>query len=217
MFDLKDFHIAISKDRLTSMPMVTFAGDISLVNTPEDAAKALEYLKTQRRVGFDTETRPSFRKGHMNEVALMQVSTLDRAYLFRLNNIGIDPVRDFLQDDSIIKIGLSLRDDFQMLHRRGEFAPAGFVELQELVKQFGITDASLQKIYGIIFGSRISKSQRLSNWEAVSLTHAQQVYAAIDAWACLKIYNALEAGDFDPDESPFKQPVEHGASEPHHE
>lgn len=207
MFDLKDFHIAISKDRLASMPMVTFAGDISLVNTPEEAAEALEYLKTQPRVGFDTETRPSFRKGHMNEVALMQVSTLDRTFLFRLNNIGIDPVRDFLQDDTILKIGLSLRDDFQMLHRRGEFAPVGFVELQELVKQFGITDASLQKIYGIIFGGRISKSQRLSNWEAPSLSHAQQVYAAIDAWACLRIYNTLEAGGFDPDSSPFKRPV----------
>lgn len=166
MFDLKDFHIAISKDRLASMPMVTFPGDISLVDTPEKAADALECLRAQPRVGFDTETRPSFRKGHMNEVALMQVATQDRAFLFRLNSIGIEPVKDFLQDEAILKIGLSLRDDFQMLHRRGEFEPAGFVELQELVKQFGITDASLQKIYGIMFGGRISKSQRLSNWEA---------------------------------------------------
>ena len=94
-----------------------------------------------------------------------------------------------------------------MLHRRGEFEPSGFVELQELVKQYGITDASLQKIYGIMFGGRISKSQRLSNWEAAELTQSQQVYAAIDAWACLRIYNTLEAGGFDPDESEFKQPV----------
>ncbi|HJE38756.1 MAG: 3'-5' exonuclease [Candidatus Amulumruptor caecigallinarius] len=207
MFDLRDFHIAITKDCLAAMPMVTFAGKISLVDTVEKAADALAYLRTQSRVGFDTETRPSFRKGQMNEVALMQVATLDRAFLFRLNNIGIDPVRDFLQDGDILKIGLSLRDDFQMLHRRGEFEPSGFVELQELVKQYGITDASLQKIYGIMFGGRISKSQRLSNWEAAELTQSQQVYAAIDAWACLRIYNTLEAGGFDPDESEFKQPV----------
>ena len=135
------------------------------------------------------------------------MATLDRAFLFRLNNIGIDPVRDFLQDGDILKIGLSLRDDFQMLHRRGEFEPSGFVELQELVKQYGITDASLPKIYGLMFGGRISKSQRLSNWEAAELTQSQQVYAAIDAWACLRIYNTLEAGGFDPDESEFKQPV----------
>lgn len=207
MFDTKDFHIAISKEHLASMPMVAFPGDISLVNTPEEADAAMQYLKTQPRVGFDTETRPSFRKGHMNEVALMQVSTLDRAFLFRLNNIGLDSVKDFLQDGDVVKIGLSLRDDFQMLHRRGEFEPVGFVELQELVKQFGITDASLQKIYGIICGGRISKSQRLSNWEAPELTHSQQVYAAIDAWACLKIYDILQAGGFDPDKSQFKQPV----------
>lgn len=216
MFDTKDFHIAISKDRLASMPMVTFPGDISLVNTPEEADAAMQYLKTQPRVGFDTETRPSFRKGHMNEVALMQVSTLDRAFLFRLNNIGLEPVKDFLQDGDIVKIGLSLRDDFQMLHRRGEFEPVGFVELQELVKQFGITDASLQKIYGIICGGRISKSQRLSNWEAPELTHSQQVYAAIDAWACLKIYDILQVGGFDPDKSQFKQPVIPDESQPEH-
>lgn len=208
MFDTRDFHIAISKDRLASMPMVTFHGDITLVNTPEEAEAAMKYIMMQPRVGFDTETRPSFRKGHMNEVALLQVATLDRAFLFRLNNIGIDPVKDFLQNGDIVKVGLSLRDDFQMLHRRGEFEPVGFVELQELVKQFGITDASLQKIYGIICGGRISKSQRLSNWEAPELTHSQQVYAAIDAWACLKIYDILSTGGFDPDSSPFKQPVE---------
>lgn len=208
MFNLKDYHIAISKELLATMPAASFPGDINMVTTAEEAADALSYLRTQARVGFDTETRPSFRKGHMNEVALMQVSTLDRAYLFRLNTIGIDPVKEFLQDDSVVKVGLSLRDDFQMLQRRGGFVPAGFVELQELVKQYGITDSSLQKIYGIIFGVRISKAQRLSNWEAVTLTRAQQSYAAIDAWACLRIYNKLEAGGFDPDRSPYKQPVE---------
>lgn len=198
-----DFSIAIAKDTLATMPMVTYAGEIKVISTAEDAKVALAEIMTHPRVGFDTETKPSFRKGRMNEVALMQVSTEKCAYLFRLNLIGIDPVREFLESDDVVKVGLSLKDDFQMLHRRGEFEPHGFVELQELVKHYHITDASLQKIYGIIFNGRISKAQRLSNWEAPTLTHGQQVYASIDAWACLRIYDCLSAGAFHPDESPY--------------
>lgn len=199
----EDFSIAIAKETLAGMPLVTYAGDIKVISTAEDASAALAEIMTHPRVGFDTETKPSFRKGRMNEVALMQVSTEQCAYLFRLNLIGIDPVKAFLESPDVVKVGLSLKDDFQMLHRRGEFEPQGFVELQELVKHYHIADASLQKIYGILFNARISKAQRLSNWEAPTLTHGQQVYASIDAWACLRIYDCLSAGTFHPDESPF--------------
>ena len=150
-------------------------------------------------VGFDTETRPAFKKGQKHKVALMQISTVDRCYLFRLNKIGMsEELKAFLENPDVLKIGLSVHDDFTVLRRSSELDPKGFVDLQDMVKNFEITDISLQKIYAIIFGERISKSQRLTNWEADSLSEAQQAYAALDAWACLKIYNYLNAGKFVP-------------------
>lgn len=189
------------------MPPVTFPGRINVVERPDQAEKALDYLAMQPVVGFDTETRPSFRKGQTNIVSLMQISTPDRCFLFRLNKIGFGGrLKEFIENRAITKIGLSLKDDFFMLHKITPFEPGGFVELQHLVKEYNITDGSLQKIYGILFGQRISKSQRLSNWEAAELTPAQQAYAAIDAWACLRIYTRLTDHSFNPADSPFIVP-----------
>lgn len=200
-----EFYITISKEQLSELPTVVFPGQITVVDTVEAANEALSVLRKEPVVGFDTETKPSFRKGQSNSVALMQVSTLDHCYLFRLKKLGfIDGLREFMEDSSVKKIGLSLHDDFHVLHRGAEFKPDGFVDLQSLVKEYGISDISLQKIYGIIFNERISKSQRLSNWEAARLTDSQQSYASIDAWACLRIYNYLKQGLFNPDASPYK-------------
>ncbi len=196
--------ISIAKDQLATMPTVGYSGHIMVVNNIEEAESALAYLKRQGIVGIDTETRPSFKKGRAHQVALIQIATEDICYLFRINQLGfIDGLRDFLEDETIVKVGLSLKDDFFMLHKIGEFQPHGYVELQSLVKEYCIADASLQKIYGIIFGCRISKSQRLSNWEAAELTAAQQMYAAIDAWACLRIYKYLRSGSFVPQSSQY--------------
>ncbi len=182
------------------MPIVNFSGEIIVVDSPEDAATAIAHLSTHSIVGFDTETKPSFKKGQINTVSLLQLSTADRCFLFRLHNTGLTPeIIDFLSGDNVTKIGLSTRDDFKVLSRVSPFTPGGFIELQEYVRQFRIADSSLQKIYGIIFGQRISKGQRLSNWDAPELTTAQCVYAATDAWACLKIYNTLKGGKFNPD------------------
>lgn len=201
----REYYISISKEQLSALPTVIFPGRITVVDTVEAANEALSVLRNESVVGFDTETKPSFRKGQSNSVALIQVSTLDRCFLFRLKKLGfIDELRGFIEDSSIKKIGLSLHDDFLVLHRGAEFDPDGFIDLQSLVKEYGINDISLQKIYGIIFNERISKSQRLSNWEAAYLTDSQQSYASIDAWACLRIYNHLKRGMFDPDSSPYK-------------
>ena len=126
----------------------------------------------------------------------MQISTADTCFLFRLNHIGIpDVLKDFLSDSQVKKIGLSLRDDFGAMNKRVEIIPANFVDLQNMVGAFGIKEASLQKIYAIMFNKKISKGQRLTNWDAEILTDAQQKYAALDAWACLKIYNQLKEGN----------------------
>lgn len=187
------------------MPQASFKGEITLVETPEQANMAVDYLERHSFVGFDTETKPSFKKGKPNKVALMQLATDERCFLFRLNKLGIcDAVVRFLENRNITKIGLSIHDDFNVMHRSSEVNPQSFVELQDYVKNFHIADISLQKVYAIIFGEKISKSQRLTNWEAEELTQPQQAYAATDAWACLRIYRHLSQGLFNPEQSPYR-------------
>ena len=171
------------------MPKVLFPGRIFVVYTESDAEKAVAYLKDQRIVGVDTETRPSFKRGTTHKVALLQISTQDTCFLFRLNRIGMP---EFLMSDTL-KIGLSLKDDFNSLRKRQDMHPdrGNWIELQEYVGKFGIEDRSLQKIYANLFGEKISKNQRLSNWEADVLSEGQKLYAATDAWACVEIYNCL--------------------------
>ena len=165
--DNQCFSIAIDKRKVAEMPTVTFSGAITVVEQPADAAEAVRYLRQQSVVGFDTETKPNFRKGMTNRVSLIQVATEQHSFLFRINKMGLTPeLKEFMECDDIVKIGLSLKDDFHMLHMIGDFEPHNFVELQEMVRKYHITDSSLQKIYAILFNERISKGQRLTNWEA---------------------------------------------------
>lgn len=175
------------------MPGILFGGRIITIDTASDAEKAAKALDRERILGIDTETRPSFRKGVVHRVSLLQLSTADTCFLFRLNRTGMHPsIISLLESEAITKVGLSLHDDYQALAKRKEFTPRGFLDLQQYVTRFGIEEQSLQKIYAIIFGQRISKNQQLSNWDADVLTDKQKLYAATDAWACLTIYNHLE-------------------------
>ena len=166
---IQQFIHTIAKEEIAKLTVEEFKGRIITILSKEEADKAVEYLLRFPIVGFDTETRPSFKKGQRYKISLMQISTDDTCFLFRLNHIGIpESLEKFLKRSSTLKIGLSLRDG-----------------------QFGIEDASLQKIYAILFQKKISKGQRLTNWEADVLTDSQKKYAALDAWACLRIYNLL--------------------------
>lgn len=192
----------ISKEELKDMPKAVFPGKIYVIQTEGEANKAVAYLQSQQVVGIDSETRPSFTKGHSHKVALLQVSSEECCFLFRLNMTGLTPsLVELLEDPSVTKVGLSLKDDFMMLHKRVPFVQQSCIELQDYVRPFGIQDKSLQKIYGILFKEKISKSQRLSNWEADVLTDSQKQYAATDAWACLNIYKLLQelkrTGDYE--------------------
>lgn len=194
---MAEYQPTIDKKLISEMPKVTFPGRIIIIYSEEEARKAVAYLNRCEIVGVDTETRPSFKKGKINDVALLQISTRDTCFLFRLNRIGIpDFLEEFLLND-VLKIGLSLRDDFNMLRRANKKDPrvGNWIELQDYVGRFGIEEKSLQKIYAILFGKKISKSQRLSNWEADVLTEAQQQYAATDAWATLEIYMKLNGNE----------------------
>lgn len=182
----------IDKQTLASLPCEQFRGRIEVVQTPQAVAKAMRFLMDQPVVGFDTETRPNFRKGDNHKVSLLQLSTPSVCFLIRLNRVGIMPeIKDLLESPAVTKIGLSTKDDFHQLNQIEPIQPRGFIELQSIVKDYGIGEASLTKVYALLFGKRISKGQRLSNWEAVELTEAQQHYAALDAYACLNIYKRL--------------------------
>ena len=184
--------LTISKQQIAELDRVVFEGDIIVIDNLAQVRNAVNHLSSKSTIGFDTETKPAFKRGQINKVALLQLSTEEECYLFRLNKIGYpEELEDLMCNTYVKKIGLSLRDDFAALRKRTGKNPENFIDLQLFVDKFEIEDNSLQKIYAILFGQKISKNQRLSNWEAVELSPAQQSYAAIDAWACLRIYNHL--------------------------
>jgi ribonuclease D len=189
-----NFTHAITKDAVARMPREAFPGRIIVVENKTLLDKALSYLNSLTEIGFDTETRPSFSKKTHYKMSLMQLAGDDICFLIRLNRLKRIPssLELFLKNKDVKKIGLSLRDDFHGLHSLTNISPGNFIDLQTYVTQFGIEDMSLQKIYAILFGKKISKRERLSNWDADVLTESQQRYAALDAWACLRIYQFLE-------------------------
>ena len=180
------------KRAIPNLPVDHFGGRIIVINSVGEARRAVDYLLRFPRVGIDTETRPNFRPGPMHPVALLQVSTADTCFLFRLNQIGLpESVVRLFTDEGTQKIGLSLQDDWAQLRKRRDFQPVNYIELQNYVKPLGIIDMSLQKLYANLLGKKISKTQRLSNWEADVLTEPQKLYAATDAWACLRLYDEI--------------------------
>lgn len=181
------------KALISSLPTIAFEGRIFVILTPYDAEKAVDFLLSQPLLGVDTETRPSFKKGWQYKVSLLQVSTEDVCFLFRLNFIGLAPaIVRFLEDETTLKVGLSWHDDLAGLQRLGQFKTGKFIDLQDHVKEIGIEDMGLQKLYANMFGQKISKKQQLSNWERTELDEHQKLYAATDAWACVKLYQELQ-------------------------
>lgn len=202
---MKIIFTKFDKKSINSLPRILFPGKIVLVDKAEDTEEAVNFLLSQPILGVDTETRPSFSKGRGFQVSLLQVSTHDVCYLFRLHLTGITPaIIRFLEDKMVPKVGLSWHDDLLQLHKRAEFKAGYFVELQDEAKKFGLQDMSLQKLYANLFHQKISKAQRLSNWEASELKDSQQAYAATDAWCCIKLYEELlrlkREGDYELDE-----------------
>lgn len=202
---LNMFKIEIGKEQVNQLPLVTFPGKIYVIDSIDKVNAAVAVLRKSTIVGLDTETRPTFKRGEHHTMALMQLSTPSECFLFRINKIGVPvALAKYLADPECLKVGLSLHDDFNGLAHISPVKPAGWVEIQDMVGRFKIADLSLQKIYAILFGQKISKGQRLTNWEAATLTPAQQAYAAIDAWACIRIYELLQSGKFVPEESAYR-------------
>ena len=198
----KTIYKKFNKAIISTLRLIRFEGKIITVISESEASRAVDFLLSQPILGIDTETKPTFKRGVIHQVALLQVATHDLCFLFRLNYLGLSPsVVRLLMDRTVPKVGLSLHDDLHMLHKRGEFQAGSFIDLQNVVKEIGIEDMSLQKLYANLFGMRISKTQQLSNWQADVLSDKQKVYAATDAWACIVIYEELmrlnESKDYD--------------------
>ena len=189
---MKKIYDKFDKSIINSLPLVTFPGKIIVVLNEYEADRAVEYLLSCDVLGVDTETRPAFRKGNNHKVALLQVATRKECFLFRLNHLGLPKsLLRLLSNKQVPMFGLSWHDDLMSLHRREQFEPGWFIAIQDIIGNLGIVDKSLQKLYANLFGEKISKRQRLTNWEADVLTERQKEYAAIDAWACIKLYDEI--------------------------
>ena len=187
-----DFIDKISNEQPALLPAIEFRGEIRIVENERDIAAACKYLAEQPVIGFDTETRPSFRPGVTFRVSLLQLSSPEVCYLFRLNRIPLDKaILQLFENKRLLKVGADVAGDLRSLRQIRHFRDAGFIDLQAIAPEWGIAEKSLRKLSAIVLGQRVSKAQRLSNWEAATLTDKQQLYAATDAWVCTRIYDRL--------------------------
>jgi ribonuclease D len=186
----------ISNESLNDLPLHQYSGEIVLVEDAQGMMKFLKEIEGETLLGFDTETRPSFKKGLMYQIGLLQLTTETSTYLIRLNKTGLTKELQLLfSNSSIQKVGVGIRDDIRGLQRLASFKPEGFVELQTMATEKGLKDFSLKKLAGILLHFRVSKRQRLSNWEADTLSPAQMVYAATDSWVAREIFKRLSTLD----------------------
>lgn len=182
----------ITKEEIDALPLKAFEGQISIPLSDREINEAVDYLRNASILGFDTETRPNFKKGQHHKVALLQLSTRERAFLFRINKIGLPQnVKSILTDTSIIKAGAAIHDDIKALRQISDFTPGGFTDIQTIAHELGIEHSGLKPLTALLLNFKLSKAQQTSNWENLYLTKAQQLYAATDAWVSLEIYNKL--------------------------
>jgi len=184
----------ISKEEVNELPLGQYEGPIHLIDKSHLVEDAVDYLENQSLLGFDTETKPSFRKGQFNQVSLLQLSTSSRAFLFRLQHIGFPPaLQSLLEKENVIKVGAAVQDDLKAMGKlTNSFSPQSFFDLNEELKKIGFQNVGVRNLCGMVLKIRISKAEQVSNWEANVLTEKQCRYAATDAWACLEIFQVLK-------------------------
>ena len=186
--------ITISNDEINQLPLGAYPGTVLVIADPKSLGIAFEEINTHPYVGFDTETKPVFVRGHHNKVSILQIALPEKVFLIRLLSTGITPeITRFLSTEQILKAGVAIRDDIKALQLLKRFNPGGFVELAHLSKAAGLEVESVKKLAALLLGFRISKSAQTSNWEAEQLNEKQISYAATDAWVCLEVYRKLSA------------------------
>ncbi|MEQ9229698.1 MAG: 3'-5' exonuclease [Cyclobacteriaceae bacterium] len=184
----------LTKESIRELPLIQYEGPIHVVNDEKSLKKAISYLKKFTVLGFDTEKKPTFKKGEYNHPALIQLATDEAAYIFQLPAIGFhSALRDLFSNPNILKLGVAVRDDLVELKRMEPFTPGGFIDLARLAKEQDIPYFGLRNLTAFFLDGRLSKSQQTSNWENETLTEPQKIYAATDAWVALRIYEGLTA------------------------
>ncbi len=187
-----DQKLTISADEINLLPLKAFAGKVQVITEEKNLNKVYQEVAKHKVVGFDTETRPSFKKGQSFKVALLQLAIPDKVFLIRTHHTGITQhLSGIFENESIIKAGVAIRDDIKALQGLRQFSPAAFIDLSIMARQAGLQVESVKKLTALILGFRISKSAQTSNWEASTLTEKQIEYAATDAWVCLRLYERL--------------------------
>jgi ribonuclease D len=187
------FPLSISKDEVMQFPLRHYEGKIAVASTEEQIEEAMREINQHGVVGFDTEAKPTFKKGQVRNIGLIQVATEQKVYLLRTHQLGImDSVHHFLENDEILKVGIGLKDDYNLLDRLRPFEPAGFLDLNDTFEELGAENIGARNLAAMILEIRISKSAQTSNWEVDQLTKKQLLYAATDAWICLEIYKKLD-------------------------
>jgi len=190
------FNEGVTDEDLKKLPVSQFDGQIVVVDSLDKFYPVMSDLRKSRLLGFDTETKPTFKKGQKNRVALLQLSDDNKAWIFRLNLIGLPAeLAAILSDPKITKVGVAIHDDIKALRSLRPFEPGGFIDLQSIVADHGIKELGLKKLSAIVLGFSISKSQQVTNWETPALTWPQQLYAATDAWVCRRIYLGINGRD----------------------
>lgn len=184
----------ITNDYIRELPLLAFEGEINVVEDEHTFNDAIELLRQESILGFDTEKKPTFRKGDYHPTAMVQLASMREAFLFRLNKIGYpQPLFDLMEDPDMIKLGISIDDDIRALKKLCPFKPSGFYDLNDIAKEIGVKHIGVKKLAAIFLDKRISKGQQTSNWEIEELSLAQRKYAATDAWICLRIHQELRA------------------------
>ena len=192
---------SITPQEMEKLGFASFPGKIHVIDSVgAEFNRAIAYLRAQKVIGFDTETRPTFSQDQPRYgVALLQLSGPDKAFLFRINKMGMHRrLCNLLSNSNVIKVGAAIHDDIRGLQKHNGFTPSSFVDLQKIVWEWGIRDKSVKKMAAIILGFRISKTQQLSNWEAETLSESQLKYAATDAWVCRQMYLKLLSSEKSP-------------------
>ena len=195
------FQISSSPEEIAALELASFPGEIVVIDEDGPALEeAVRYLKRQKVLGFDTETRPTFSPDQRPcGTALLQLSGPGKAFLFRVKKCGLPrSLASVLSSHFIKKVGAATLDDVRGLQKLTRFQPRGFVDLQKIVWEYGIRDMSVKKMAAISLGIKISKAQQLSNWEAAQLSEGQQRYAATDAWICREMYLKLLSSEKHP-------------------
>lgn len=202
------FKQEVTKEEINELPLIRYEGEVFVVTTADELADALTDLNKQSVIGFDTESRPSFRKGEYYPISLVQIATPGLVYLIRINKTGFTPgLKALFENPKITKAGISILDDLRELQKLAHFRPAGVVDLNQVSQAAGVKNIGVRSLSAIILGIRISKSQQTSNWERDTLSKSQVYYAATDAWVCLQLFEKLERwGYIQPGEHLFQMP-----------